>query len=275
MLQHVIHPDTVILTTLSRCTPYKTLVIHVTSIYTNFMSVKHDILSVMSQWAPEDTAEAWDNVGLQLDTQKPIERLAIMLEFNLDTWAVFNEYDYDFVICHHPLIFKPIQRLGHDEWQDQVLRNLIKKDIGLYVSHTNLDRALDGVTDMLMRQYAFDIQREEDLSNGYGKCIELSEPAELHLLLDKVPAVAQIIPNELEIKTIALCGGSGKSFVQDVIKSGVDLFITGELGYHDIQTLRQAKVGILLLGHYQSEAFICEGIKQRLEHLEIEIDIIK
>ena len=65
------------------------------------MGVKHDILSIMRQWAPEDTAEAWDNVGLQLDTRRDIDRLAVLLELNLDTLAIFSEYDYDFVISHH------------------------------------------------------------------------------------------------------------------------------------------------------------------------------
>ena len=240
-----------------------------------FMGVKHDILSIMRQWAPEDTAEAWDNVGLQLDTRRDIDRLAIILELNLDTLAIFLEYDYDFLISHHPLIFKPIHSIGYDDWSHGVLRQLIQKDVGFYVSHTNLDRAFDGVTDVLLRQYEFDVQNEADLSNGYGKLIVLNQPAHLHDIEDKVSVVAKIIPDDLEINTVALCGGSGKGFIEDVVRQKVDLYITGELGYHDMQYLRQQGVGVLLLGHYQSESFILDVIKQRLEHLDIEIDIIK
>ena len=51
---------------------------------------------------PEDTVESWDNVGLQVDTNKDIDRIAIVLELNLDTWDVISQYTYDllFLITH-------------------------------------------------------------------------------------------------------------------------------------------------------------------------------
>lgn len=239
------------------------------------MGIKHDVLSVMRNWAPEDTAESWDNVGLQLDTLRDIDRIALVLELNLDTWDVLQQYNYDFIISHHPLIFKPFRSVGYDDWSHQVLRELIKKDIGFYVSHTNLDRASDGVTDVLMRQFELDIIEQTDIVNGYGKLVSLSKPLDIIDIEDKVPVLAKIIPDQLEIQKVALCGGSGKSFTQDVIDHGADLYITGELGYHDMQALRQQKVAVMLLGHYQSEAFVLDAIQQRLDHLDVDIDIVK
>ena len=239
------------------------------------MGLKHDVLSVMRQWAPEDAAESWDNVGLQLDTNREIDRIAVVLELNLDTWDVIDQYSYDLIISHHPLIFRPIKSIGYGDWSQQILRQMIQKDMGFYVSHTNLDRASDGVTDVLLRQYEFDIEEERDLSNGYGKIVSLNQPVHIYDVEDKVPIIAKIIPDELKIQTVALCGGSGKSFIHEVVQKGVDLYITGELGYHDMQYLRQQKVGVLLLGHYQSESFILDVIRQRLDHLDLEIDIVK
>ena len=93
-------------------------------------------------------------------------------------------------------------------------------------------------------------------------------------LFEKIPIVAEMIPDDLEINTIAFCAGSGKSFVQDVIDQDVDFFITGELGYHDIQLLRQQQVGVFLLGHYQSEVFVLDTIEQKLRHLPVQFDVI-
>tara|TARA_Y100001935_G_scaffold255376_1_gene268040 strand:+ start:1198 stop:1917 length:720 start_codon:yes stop_codon:yes gene_type:complete len=239
------------------------------------MGIKHDVLSVMRNWAPEDTAESWDNVGLQVDTLRDIDRIALVLELNLDTWDVLQQYNYDFIISHHPLIFKPFRSVGYDDWSHQVLRELIKKDIGFYVSHTNLDRASDGVTDVLMRQFELDIIEQTDIVNGYGKLVSVSKPIDIIDIEDKVPVLAKIVPDQLEIQKVALCGGSGKSFTQDVIDHGADLYITGELGYHDMQALRQQKVAVMLLGHYQSEAFVLDAIQQRLDHLDVDIDIVK
>ena len=239
------------------------------------MGIKQDVMSIMGNWAPEDTAESWDNVGLQVDTSREIGRIALVLELNLDTWDVLQQYDYDFIISHHPLIFKPIHSVGYDDWSHQVLRELIKKDIGFYVSHTNLDRASDGVTDVLMRQYELNISDETDLAEGYGKLVTLSNTMDMLDIEDKLPPVAKIVPDNLEINKIALCGGSGKSFTQAVVEQKADVFITGELGYHDMQFLRQQNVAVLLLGHYQSETFVLDAIQQRLDHLDVEIDIIK
>ena len=80
------------------------------------MKLKNEILSIMSDWAPEDTAESWDNVGLQLDTNREISRVAVVLELNLDTWDIIKQYDYDLIISHHPLIFKPLHSVGYDDW---------------------------------------------------------------------------------------------------------------------------------------------------------------
>ena len=73
-------------------------------------------------------------------------------------------------------------------------------------------------------------------------------PYHLHDIEDKVSVLAKIIPDDLEINQVALCAGSGKSFIQDVVEKNVDLYITGELGYHDMQYLRQQKVGVYCWG---------------------------
>ena len=93
---------------------------------------------------------------------------------------------------------------------------------------------------------------------------------------DKVPIVANAIPDQLTIETIAVCAGSGKSFVLDVIDQNVDLYITGELGYHDIQLLRQQGIGVMLLGHYQSEVYVLNAIESRLVSVrDVDFDVIK
>ena len=239
------------------------------------MSKKDDILSIMRQWAPEELAESWDNVGLQIDTVREIDKIALALEINLDTWEIISDQHYDLIITHHPLIFKPIYHLGFEDWNHVVFRELITLGCGLYVSHTNLDRASVSVTDALLRQFEFDSSNVSELHDGYGRVIKLNKPVDIFDIEDKVPIILKVIPDELKINTIAFLGGSGKSFIKEVVKQGIDLFITGELGYHDIQYLRQQKVGVILLGHYQSESFVLDVIKTRLNHLELEVDIIK
>lgn len=235
----------------------------------------HDIISTMQEWAPDDTAETWDRVGLQVHTNRTIQRMALALELNLDTWDIIADRDYDLILTHHPLIFHPLATIRHDDWTHAVLRQLIQQDTGLYVSHTNLDRAIDGVSHVLLSQYALNIDCVSDIANGFGKIARLNVPVSLSSLESAIPILAKVIPNDLTIQSVAVCGGSGRSLIQDVVAQSVDIYITGELGYHDIQYLRQQHVGVILLGHYQSEVFILEAMQSRLAHLPIEIDMIR
>tara|TARA_B100001989_G_scaffold213883_1_gene163963 strand:- start:82 stop:525 length:444 start_codon:yes stop_codon:yes gene_type:complete len=147
--------------------------------------------------------------------------------------------------------------------------------MGLYVAHTNLDKAVGGVNDALVAQYGLRIIDEAPIRDGFGKIVHLSRAIDASDLRDSVAIAAEQIPDGLDIKSIAFCAGSGKSFVQDVIDQRVDCYITGELGYHDIQLLRQQKIGVILLGHYQSEVFVLEIIEKRLRSIRATVDIIQ
>lgn len=238
------------------------------------MTVTHDLLSILRNWAPESQAEPWDNVGLQLHTTRPISNVAIALEINLDTWPIMQSNAYDLIILHHPLIFQPLHHIGHSDWTHTVIRSLIQDDIGLYVSHTNLDRASDGVSYHLMNQYHLETTHVTDVTNGYGCVAHLSAPISMESL-DAVPSVVNVVPDGLTVQRLAIWGGSGKAAIPHLIDQNIDAIITGELGYHDIQYLRQQKKGVILLGHYQSEVFILNEIRRRLHHLDIQLDIIQ
>ena len=207
------------------------------------MTIKEQLINKLQTWAPEDTAESWDNVGLQVDTTRDIKRVALVLEINLDTWDIIQKYDYDLIISHHPLIFKPLKSVGVDDWTHNVLRYLIQHNIGFYVSHTNLDSAENGVSDALLQQYGLNPKRVRDLNQGYGRVCEFDSPINITDIESNVQVVAQIIPENLTINSIAFMGGSGKSFVHDIVEQGIDFYVTGELGYHEIQYLRQQKKG--------------------------------
>ena len=61
------------------------------------------------------------------------------------------------------------------------------------------------------------------------------------------------------VKKIALCGGSGSSFILDAVHSGVDIYITGDLKYHDFQSAED-KLILIDGGHYETEQFAKEII---------------
>lgn len=56
------------------------------------------------------------------------------------------------------------------------------------------------------------------------------------------------------VKKVAFCGGSGNFLISAAMKMGADVFITGELKYHDY-FLAERKVLLVEAGHYETEQF--------------------
>lgn len=62
-----------------------------------------------------------------------------------------------------------------------------------------------------------------------------------------------------KVRKIAVCGGSGSFLINEAISAGADVFITGEVGYHDFFKAEK-KIVIADIGHYESEQFTKELI---------------
>ena len=60
-----------------------------------------------------------------------------------------------------------------------------------------------------------------------------------------------------KVSKIAVCGGSGSFLIPDAIKAGADIFITGDIKYHEFFDADQ-KIIIADIGHYESEQFTRE-----------------
>lgn len=71
----------------------------------------------------------------------------------------------------------------------------------------------------------------------------------------KTECIRHTKPLEKEIKTVALCGGSGSSLTSQAIASGAQVYITGDFKYHQFFDA-QEKIMIADIGHYESEQFI-------------------
>lgn len=116
--------------------------------------VRNDmIFKALEEWAPQHLAYDWDNVGLQVGSFKNVVKKVMItldvLESVVDE-AITN--DVNLIIAHHPLMFKPLKKIDVDSAKGRIIEKLIKHDITVYASHTNLDVAERGVNDLLADQ---------------------------------------------------------------------------------------------------------------------------
>lgn len=100
---------------------------------------------------------------------------------------------------------------------------------------------------------------------GYGFVGELKKPMSFEAFAKKVKAVFQVdsfLTNAVStsttpktVKKIAFTPGKGSSFVQSVQIQKADVFITGEVGYHDAVSSARNGLCVIELGHRESEHY--------------------
>ena len=120
------------------------------------MSIRcQSFLELLEQWAPPHFAEDWDNVGLHAgDRNKEISRIMVALSPGEDAVNAAIEAGVDMLVTHHPLIFRSMKQINSDTATGRSLLKLIRNDVNLYCTHTNMDIAKGGVNDVLAMKEA-------------------------------------------------------------------------------------------------------------------------
>jgi putative NIF3 family GTP cyclohydrolase 1 type 2 len=61
----------------------------------------------------------------------------------------------------------------------------------------------------------------------------------------------------------ATCGAAGE-YLSDSVRAEADVFVTGELRFHDALAARAAGVGVIVPGHYATERPAVEDLAAKL-----------
>lgn len=132
-----------------------------------------DLIKYLEEWAPPGAAWKGDNVGLQIGSRwNKIKAIFLCLELNEKTLDEAISRKCNFILTHHPLIFKPLKSITPDhDTKSRLIETLIKKNISLYSAHTNLDFTRDGVNFELAKTLG--LKNIEFLEHEKGNQIKL------------------------------------------------------------------------------------------------------
>ena len=109
-----------------------------------------DLTRFLERFAPTDLAEDWDNVGLLVgDPARPVRRVMTCLTLTPDVAAEAIAEQADLVVTHHPVLFKPTQRLVATDPQSRMLMDLIAARVAVYSPHTAYDNDAAGINQQL------------------------------------------------------------------------------------------------------------------------------
>ena len=109
-------------------------------------SVRH-IAEAIERIAPLSLAEEWDNCGLQVgDPAAEVSRVLVALTPLPEVFEEAEEKGADFLLFHHPLVFRPIKTINTTSYPGDLLARAIRNDLSVYAAHTSYDAAPAGVS---------------------------------------------------------------------------------------------------------------------------------
>jgi len=255
-----------------------------------------DVLEVMKSFVPSYLAEKWDNVGLQVGQKDwPVRTIWVALDPLPDVVAAACRQDIDLLFTHHPLIFQPLRSIDFGTAVGSIIQMAAEHRTAIFSAHTNLDSAAGGINDVLAGRIGLKnlkvlgktiapenyklvvhvpVDHEKKLLSenrqGPGRVGELDRPMEL-------ASFARLIKERLEIKSVqmagkpdlpvakaAVCSGSGSGLMNDFFSSGAQVYISGDLRYHDARAVEAANRGLIDIGHFASEHLIVDVLAERL-----------
>ena len=240
-----------------------------------------DVYNQLNELADVKLAEKWDNVGLMLgDNKSNVNKVLVCLDVTTKVVKEAIDNNIDLIVSHHPLIFKPLKSLNFtDDFKSNIIRDLIKNDISVISFHTNLDSAKLGLNDHLAKLLELDdikvlFEHNLDKEAGLGRIGKLSSSLSTEdfivYIKEKLSleSVSAVIGNDKEISTVALLGGSGADFLYSLPE--VDVYLTGDVGYHAALDAIEMKKNIIDIGHF-TESLVKDLLKDYISKQGIEV----
>jgi len=71
--------------------------------------------------------------------------------------------------------------------------------------------------------------------------------------------------DQMPIRKIALCGGSGAFLLQTAHRQGADVLVTGDVKYHEARQAEELGIALIDAGHFATEQLMIEQVTQSLQ----------
>src|SRR5215216_3574050 len=111
------------------------------------MTLAREIAEAVERIAPISLAEDWDNPGLQVGSLGgEVNWVLVALTPMTEVFEEAEEIGANFLLFHHPLIFRGMDSLDTASYPGDLVARAVKNNLTVYASHTNYDAAPGGVS---------------------------------------------------------------------------------------------------------------------------------
>lgn len=241
-------------------------------------------LDTLRRIAPLEGAEAWDNVGLLVDSVAPREEGPVLLTIDL-TSEVLEEAlaaGVSWIVAYHPPIFSGMKRLVAGDPKARMLLAAIQAGVRVYSPHTALDNREGGINDWLADGLGASSRREAIEQEGgalAGRLVTLEAGVSLAELAGRIQAflgmsylrVAVSPEGPAVVRTVALCAGAGHSVIE---RANADVYFTGEMRHHDVLAANAAGTHVVLAEHTNTERGYLPIFREELAAAHPEVEFL-
>ncbi len=226
----------------------------------------NDIYLFLNELCPFDTACDFDNAGLLVgDKDASVTKVVVALDCTESVVNQAIELGAELIITHHPVIFSPLKSV----LSGSIAYKLIKNGISVISAHTNLDVADGGVNDCLAN--ALELKQVEKIICEDGFSFRKGVLDNEYTPTDFAKFVGQRLNfsprftiGKKNIKTVAVCGGSGGDMLYDAIKAGANALVTADVKHHVLLEAAQLSFTLIDCGHFNTEDVVIEPLKSVL-----------
>lgn len=174
--------------------------------------------------------------------------------------------------------FKPLEGSNPFIGQLNEVEEVEEVKIEAIVTKKILHKAIDEVKKAHpYEEVALDIIKLENPNEqyGYGRVGDI-DPISFNEVTDMIKSrlgTQNLIvygKKDIQIRRIAVCGGSGSDFIVDAKKENADLYLTADIKYHDSQLAKELDMILIDAGHFYTEKPVLnklvEVINKKLEN---------
>ena len=226
-----------------------------------------ELLAHIDTFAPFSLAEEWDNSGLMVGSfDAKVRKVGVCLDAVTSAVLAASEQGCNVLVCHHPLIFRPIRRVSDDSEQGRTILEAVRRNVSIIAAHTNWDKAPGGVNDTLAALLGL---RECEPLDELGVVGKLSEAMYRPAFLEHVKASWGLSHIECygapaKFSRVALCGGSGSEFWKAAKRHKADIYLTADMKYHELSDAVNDGLTIGLINHGEMERATIPELAHRI-----------
>lgn len=217
----------------------------------------NDILISLCRFAPIDSAEHWDNVGLMCGNKNDdVSAVALALDVTNAVIDEAIEKGANLIVTHHPLLFPPIFSITGSNPTVSLSFRCIKEGINVISMHTNLDSCSGGVSDTLAEtlklQNIIPVGNYLRIGTSHKK-MPLKEYCDF---VKKALGISFVsaVEGDKEVSKVAVAAGAcDTEFLLDAVKENADTLVCGEAKYSICIYAKAAGINLIIAGHHATE----------------------